>query len=584
MHSVVRIQPRTRGPSVRRPGRTAVSVAVVLSMLCAGTALPFPRTLYCSPSGSDAGTGAPNRPFRSPGFASRLLSPGDTLVLLAGTYVLSRFDSDILSPPDGRPGAWITVRGAPAGRPVLAGRDNLLCAFFLSSYLRVENVEITSDGGAFFRDGLNGTDRPLRGIVLSGLFVHRIDGMALDVRDVDSLTVEDCDFSYCGFGGIGGPEASAGGLRRVRVEGCALSYSGHYYQGVTSAGAAPGNPYDRPDGFGIEPSEGPVEIVRTVAEHNRGDGLDSKAANTTVSACRVENNFANGVKLWAGGSRIENTLIAGTGDGDPASEWANVVIECGNRGAGGFDIVHCTVADHPSRRSYAMHVQYDSPAEPVRVAVRNSVFSGSYGSVFFGDSVRLDCSYCLFDRPFGDVPVEARGRGFTSAEIEAGHLGPGNRVGDPLFKRPEWGATGDYRLGPGSPAVDAGTAVPVASDLDGRPRPLGAGFDMGCYESSGPSAVRRGPSSGTFRHPFQAGYPNPTNGRSRIRIDLPASSEVFLTLFDATGRRVFRRSFGLRPAGPSWFEVDLTGLAGGVYVGLWEAGRSRFRSRWAVEN
>ena len=40
------------------------------------------------------------------------------------------------------------------------------------------------------------------------------------------------------------------------------------------------SPYDRPDGFSIESSEGPIEISYTVVEHNRGDGIESKAANT----------------------------------------------------------------------------------------------------------------------------------------------------------------------------------------------------------------------------------------------------------------------------------------------------------------
>lgn len=78
---------------------------------------------------------------------------------------------------------------------------------------------------------------------------------------------------------------------------------------VSSSGSD--RPYDRPDGFGIEPSDGPVEIVRTVAEHNYGDGLDSKAANTSIRQCTVSNNSCDGIKLWGGGSVVENTLIYG---------------------------------------------------------------------------------------------------------------------------------------------------------------------------------------------------------------------------------------------------------------------------------
>jgi parallel beta-helix repeat protein len=49
-----------------------------------------------------------------------------------------------------------------------------------------------------------------------------------------------------------------------------------------------------------------------------------------------------------------------------------------------------------------------------------------------------------------------------------------------LFVSP---ATNDYHLASTSPAIDKGTATDApATDLDGNPRPKGAGFDIGCYE------------------------------------------------------------------------------------------------------
>ncbi|HEY74959.1 MAG TPA: DUF5123 domain-containing protein [Thermoflexia bacterium] len=52
--------------------------------------------------------------------------------------------------------------------------------------------------------------------------------------------------------------------------------------------------------------------------------------------------------------------------------------------------------------------------------------------------------------------------------------------GDPLFVNP---AGGDYHLRAGSPAIDAGTAVPwLTTDLDGDQRPLCVGYDVGADE------------------------------------------------------------------------------------------------------
>ena len=43
----------------------------------------------------------------------------------------------------------------------------------------------------------------------------------------------------------------------------------------------------------------------------------------------------------------------------------------------------------------------------------------------------------------------------------------------------------DYHLAAGSQAIDSGVTLPdVATDLDGKPRPAGAAFDIGAYEYS----------------------------------------------------------------------------------------------------
>lgn len=50
---------------------------------------------------------------------------------------------------------------------------------------------------------------------------------------------------------------------------------------------------------------------------------------------------------------------------------------------------------------------------------------------------------------------------------------------DPLFVDP---ANDDYHLRAGSPCIDAGTEAGVTTDIDGDPRPMGAGVDIGADE------------------------------------------------------------------------------------------------------
>lgn len=51
--------------------------------------------------------------------------------------------------------------------------------------------------------------------------------------------------------------------------------------------------------------------------------------------------------------------------------------------------------------------------------------------------------------------------------------------GDPAFVDPD---NGDYHIGPGSAAVDAGVDTVVTTDIDGDSRPSGGGYDIGADE------------------------------------------------------------------------------------------------------
>ena len=54
-----------------------------------------------------------------------------------------------------------------------------------------------------------------------------------------------------------------------------------------------------------------------------------------------------------------------------------------------------------------------------------------------------------------------------------------NIYGDPVFVDP---GAGDYHIGLGSAAINAGVDAGVNTDIDGDPRPIGAGFDIGADE------------------------------------------------------------------------------------------------------
>jgi hypothetical protein len=455
----------------------------VLSLLCAtpitcNTAPPPGRVFYVSTDGSNSNPGTREQPWATPGYGSRQLAPGDTLIILGGRYSLSAYDEDIIMPGSGTPNAWITIRGESGNRPVLAGSDNLAAAIDISgkSYIRIENLEITSEHGEWFREGINATGGPLNHAIFKDLYIHHMDEFGIDIGDAEDLQILNCRITYCGFGSIGGPAGERGGWRHVIIRDCELSWSGHYYQG----GDGPG-PYDRPDGFGIEPSDGPIEIANTNSEHNRGDGLDSKAKNTYIHECVIANNSCDGLKLWGSGSRAVNCLVYGRGDGDPSpTPWSAIVIAAEN--GGNFQLINITVDDSVGE-NYLMHVQYDYPNVPVKLTVRNAIFSGRgpNSPIFVGEATDLILEYCLFYMPRSGRVLEWGSHSYDSSQV--GNIGPGNRYGDPRFTSAGFGSDGNYHLLNGSPGIDAGTPAGAPGiDLDGATRPKGGGYDMGAYE------------------------------------------------------------------------------------------------------
>jgi hypothetical protein len=435
---------------------------------------------YVSPAGNNSNPGTLDKPWATPGYGSRQLKPGDTLIILGGRYILSQYDDDIIIPQhSGNPNAWITIKGEEGNRPVLAGRDNLLTAIDISgkSYIRLENLEITSDNGAQFRDGIEALGESISNIIIKDVYIHHMDEFGINIKDVNGLQIIDSRITHCGFGAIGGPAGDEGGWRNVMILRCNLSYSGHYYQGTPGPG-----PYDRPDGFGIEESDGPVEIAYTIVEHNRGDGLDSKSANTYIHHCIVANNSCDGIKLWGNNSKLENTLIYGRGDGDTAeTPWSPIVISTETSNSN-FKIINVTVDDFAGG-NYLMHIQYDYQSTPINLTLRNNIFRGIGESspIFISSGTRLIADHNLFYTPKSDFVLDYGGRIYTASNINS--LGSGNLYGDPLFVSPAFGTTGDYHLKSGSPAIDKGSSVDAPlDDLDGNPRPQGTGFDIGAYE------------------------------------------------------------------------------------------------------
>lgn len=451
------------------------------------------QTYYVATTGNDTNSGSAQSPWATPGYGSRRLQPGDTLIIRGGAYRIVEYDQDDLVPPSGTLTAWTTIRGETGNRPLIKGCQGLRAAIDIGGkrYVRIENLEITSEIDSPYSGGLGqGIEAggsaagaaDISHVVIQDLDIHHIDqGGGINFSgDMHDVRVTGTRISHATMGGIAAPASyGRGGWKQVVISNCYLGYSGHFYGGQVHDD---GPLYERPDGFGIEDSDGPVTIVATTAEHNFGDGLDSKSGNTTIERCIVANNSCDGIKLWKGAGRIVNTLVYGRGDGNTQpTDWSPIVIGS-DRSGDVFEIINVTVDDEVGN-SYATIIQYDHPGVALNLTIRNTIFSsrGLRAPVYLAGSVQATLDYNLFYMPAHSSILVKGTVEYTSEQV--GALGSGNRYGDPLFIATGFGATGDYHLRAGSPALDTGTAVGApANDLAGTSRPQGAGFDIGCYE------------------------------------------------------------------------------------------------------
>lgn len=452
-----------------------------------GDVLTLARSCYVAMDGSNQNLGNSELPWASPAYGVRHLQPGDTLVIRAGRYRLCDTGEDMIVPPSGTADAWISICGEEGNRPILVGMDNLYAAFDISnvSYLRIENLEICSDGNHLFRQGISAQD-PATHVILDDLYIHHVDEYGISLYDIDGLQLTNSRIEYCGFGAIGGPTGKDG-WRNVLLWNCRLSHSGHYYQGSLGF-----SPYGCPDGLRIEPSEGPIEIADTISEHNRGDGLNSKALNTYIHHCIVANNACNGIEIRAHNSKIENCLIYGTGDGSNApTPWAGIVIDQVEQSGARFEIINSTLANDSRLQGYPMYVQYGGGV-PIRLLMKNCIVSHGPGVVYIGPDVSFTSDHNNFYRVGGEAPIEISGRKYTAAEVEAGVFGNGNLSRDPLFVDVHSLDPIGYELQAGSPVVDEVTIIGAPLyDLLQLPRPYGLALNIRAYEYMQPLTVAR---------------------------------------------------------------------------------------------
>ena len=183
-----------------------------------------------------------------------------------------------------------------------------------------------------------------------------------------------------------------------------------------------------------------------------GCGIYCESSSPTITNCLITENhdaFAGGgISMRVSSSpTITNCVIVNNSAGFPGGG-----IHCETSSG---VVAHCTVVDNTAGSGAGISIWYSSSLLVTNCIVRNNHSSQleSYDSELL----------------------------VTYSDVQGGAAGEGNIDADPLFVG-EFVGEGDYHVFLGSPCIDAGTDAGVVADMDGRARPLRAGFDMGAYE------------------------------------------------------------------------------------------------------
>ncbi len=324
------------------------------------------------------------------------------------------------------------------------------------------------------------------------------------------------------------------------------------------------------------------EFTEAVFRQNTAGATGGAIRNETNSSAAFlnaifEDNTASeqgGGIFQRNGSRtvLVNTLLAGNTAGDQGGGIFNIENSV-------LELINATISENSST-GFGGGILNGSEevADTSSVTLRNTILwrntSENIGNEIYhfsesGSSVQFD--HVLYRERDGAGDV-VRGGSFTEA---------GSVTDDPMFVD---AVAGDFRLQPGSPAIDEGSPETDMSvfamgedseplDLDGNPRVHGDAIDLGAYEfkaddtSAGNLASEQ---PGVFQ--LHQNYPNPFNPSTVIRYELPEAAPVRLEVFDLLGRRVATLVSEQQQAGAHQVIFDAGSISGGVYLYRLNAG------------
>ncbi len=345
---------------------------------------------------------------------------------------------------------------------------NYICSLNIANTDFLNNTAGESGGGLYSEAGpIVLVDSRFEGNVS-----HNLGGGLMRFQCCDMIYMTDTQFIsntavgyYGGGGAFAGPVTISGG-RFERNVSTGSGGGGLFGAGTISGTSFISNSANAGGGF-----YGSGTIINARFEGNQaaindawlggGGAVAAGGGETVISRTQFINNFSaiRGGAVSAQGTnglKIVDSLF--TNNVAPEGTAVGDVSYLGS--AGNISLLHVTIANTQLNPASAVSI-LSFTAQLTNTIVANHAI----GISNIGGTVTED--YNLFyDNVTNTVGVT---------------MGAHSLVGDPRFVDP---AHADYHLAFGSAAIDHGADTGVYTDLDGNPRPIGAGFDIGAYEFS----------------------------------------------------------------------------------------------------
>lgn len=439
-----------------------VHLLIVAALCMGGVCSVHAETYHVATSGKDANPGTAAAPWRTIAKAVQAVKPGDTVLLHSGTYA-----ERLVPVTSGTAEAPITFAAAPGEVATLNGKTvplkerSGLVHLEQVNHLRIVGLVVTNaapdaEATGILADGCED-------VVIEKNHTSHTTSSGIGVWGCRKAAVNDNDVEHACGGGMQECLSVAGTDGFVVVRN-------HVHDGD---GGTRGK-----EGICIKDGSANGRVHDNHVHHVPKVGLyvdawDKHTHDIEVYANQVHDNAGNGFSLAseAGGVlehiQVYNNLSYDNGlVGLSIGAWG---LEDVKHPMKDLRIVNNTFVGN-GRGEWGGGITLENP-EAVGVVIRNNLVSGN---LTFQIAHGVTPEGLVIDHNLAHGPADPEGgedRGKNAVEAA------------PVFIDAK---KKDYRPGPGSPAVDAGSADGApADDIEGRKRPSGKGVDIGAYEAGG---------------------------------------------------------------------------------------------------